>query len=194
MNATEKIVNQEIARDISQVILISLWAEWCVCPHIGIAWWKTDHANWKRTYLPNGIHLGGKLAKATPDLQLVAFLERGSLDADHRQYFQWLKVSEDLIDKLDNGDTSLFWGHISGDASKGTASFHWYTRENFCEERKFPPEDVCVFTVSHNLKETAKQWLAQIEARALQMLIAGEVWDVGSSPLVRFIKTNKREV
>jgi len=194
MNAIEKIINQEIAHDINQVILSSLWAEWCVCPHIGIAWWKTNHEGWERTYHPSGMYVSEKRPNEDSNRKLVAFLERGCLDADHRQYFQWLKTSEKVADEWDNGDTSFFWGHVSRDASKGTATFHCYTRDNFCKEMKMEPEEVCVFTVSHNLSENAKQWLAQIEARALHMLAVGEVWDIGNSPLARFVETNKSEV
>ena len=188
MTATEKIINQEIAHDIAWVIQISLWAEWCACPHTGIVWWKTSRGDWERTYHINDLH--DKIQQKNPDRKPVAFLFRGGLDADHRQYFQWIKIAEKIGDEWDNGDTSLFWGHASGDATKGTATFHCFTREEFCEGKNFPPEEACVFTVSHNLTERAKQWLVRIETRALRMLEAEEVWDIGNSPLARFIQTD----
>ncbi|MCL1919521.1 MAG: hypothetical protein FWG50_00355 [Kiritimatiellaeota bacterium] len=194
MNVTEKIINQEITHDIARVIQFSLWAEWCACPHITIAWWKTSREKWERTYHPTAMRLCEKHPKGNADRKLVAFLKRGCLDADHRQYFRWMKVSEEIGGDLDNGDTSFFWGHISGDATRGTATFHCYSQKEFCEDMKIPLDEACVFTVSHNLTEKAKQWLAQIETRALHMFEVGETWDIGNSPLARFTETKEAEV
>jgi len=187
MKSVEKIINQEIVHDIVQAITISLWAEWCACPHIGMSWWKIGHEKWERVYHPAEINMRTNHLKKT-NRKLVAFLERGGLDADHRQYFQWLKVTEKLGDEYDNGDTSFFWGHISGDPEKGTATFHTYRKEDFCEETKFKPDEVCVYTSTHILTDKAKKWLTQISIRALKMLEEHEVWDIGHSTLARFIK------
>ncbi len=171
---------KQIANDIANVIVSAFRSGYCTIPHLDVFWWQSS-SQWGRGECYDG-GAGFLATEDGGDTRLVAILKRGALNRkDERSLFTWIKVPGEKETGIDDGDTTIFWGHESMKLKHGNASACCYTKEDYCKCSHLTGSDVLLFTLSFSLSACGQIWLEFVKAESLRVIESGKVFDFGES-------------